>query len=336
MIIVPQLDPDKVSHELIPVFIKLQTDADIRILFLRLLRFIASRGMFGPNLLWSDKKDCRLFIHEDGDYDTGEEVNMVPRIVISGGGGRNRKLGMSGSTSGTTGLGAMKTVNSVSSVVLDITGRSRSEAGRIAEICNDFIDILTPEIEASVTNMESIEGLSWVGARKVSGKSADPYEWKSGVSFSVEYNKSYEVSRYKGLGISPHPKYNRGVHLGAADKQSQAYDDTARPLFSLVDFKVVAGQDDDEFVVVHKTFMKNSEGEEPSFPEVMDTPCITPDQALLEFGEIIAGTVSDTLTSTVSPDTDGEQTVEVVLPEGAVLDVIHGEDITDILFKVKK
>ena len=336
MIIVPQLDPSKVRHDLIPVFIEVQTSADIRVVFLRLLRFVASRGLFGEKLLWSSGKDCRLFIHEDGDYDTGDEVNMVPRIVLSGGGGQNRKMGMSGSTSGQTGFGSMKTVTSGTSIVLDITGRDKYEAGRLAELCNDFLDILIPQIKASVTNIDDISGLSWAGARKSSSKSGDPKEWKAGVSFSVEYYKSYEVSRYKGSGKSPHPLYNLGVPLGEADKQSQAYGDNIKPIFSLLDFRVTAGTDDDELVVVHKTFLRDSDGNEPVIPEVMDTPCITSDPAVLEFGEVASGEYSEPLSAVVTPDTDGEQSVTVTLPAGADLDLIHRDELTDILFKVKK
>lgn len=338
MIIVPRLDPSKVSPELIPVFIELQTNADIRVLFLRLLKFVSSRGLFGPNLIWSSgtEEKSKLFIHEDGDYDTKDEVNMLPRIVISGGGGSNRKIGMSGSTSGATGFGSRKTVSSTSSIVLDITGRDKYEAGRLAEICNDMIDVLTPEIKASVTNLEEIGSLSWAGARKSSSKSGNPFEWKAGVSFSVEYYKNYEVSRYKGQGPSPHPKYNKGVPLGAADKQSVGYDDSSRPIFSLFDFKVTAGEPESELIVVHKTFMQNSEGEEPTFPEAMDSPFLEVDPGLLEFGEVAAGSVSDPLSFTVAPATEGEQTVTVTLPEGASLDLIHYDDMTDISFKVKK
>lgn len=336
MIIVPQILPGSDNHEFVPIFITIQTSADIRTIFLRLLRHMAARGAFGRDLRWSDDMSGNIFIHEDGDSNV--PVNAVPRIVLSGGGGQNRKLGMSGTISGTTGSGASNTVMSLSSINLEVTGRDKAEAGRLAEICNDYIDILTPNIKGSVVNMEAISNISWSAARKAAEKSGNPLVWKAGVSFTVEYTKCYETSRYKGMGRSPHALYNKGVHLGTAEEQSMAFEDS-RPLFSLMDFKVTAGGSDttDELVVVHRTFITDQDGNSIDMPELMESPYLTASPSLIEFGEQTAGSYSESENISVTPDTDGEQQVEVILPSGAVTDLIHNDALDSIIkFKVVK
>lgn len=327
MIIIPRRPLDNNNPELLPIQMIIETRLDVLAVYLRVLRYLGSIGVYGKSLVWEDSPDSRLYIAKLSANSIGKDANPVPAILVSVGGYQTgeKYLSQSMVSSGRDGSARLTEMNPPVSIV--VRGRDELEATRLADLTSGYLDTLRPDILASVVNLEFMSGIGVGAVDKLRDNSGNPYLWECSLGFSVSVNRYYTTKRYPGG--SPDPRINKGVFVGSAGEQAKEDPRSARPIFAYADFVIQAGTPEDGYDYTVSTQMIFDDTGEHTQEQAVEagaafTVSMSPDG---NFGDVTVGEPGGERPLSIVMNTPGKAEMELTVPEGFMINVPGFEDL---------
>lgn len=250
MIIIPEKSPESTDLELLPIKMILETRMDALALFLRVLRYLGQKEVWGPKLVWSDDpENSGIYIAKYSSNSIGKDANPLPAILVGIGGYQTGELFMSHSAVDISpDFGTQKMTKMDTNISIAVRGQNEQQTYIIADVLSAMLDIVRPEVLAAAYNLDSMSGISVGPVNKITDPSGNPYIWECNLGFHISINRFYMTKNYAGKK-TPDPAVDSEdkIYLGTAGKVGRKNFKQNKPMLAYADFvATVPGVTSDE------------------------------------------------------------------------------------------